>query len=102
MHKRTFLKLSSGLMASRVLAPLTTWAAAERLKNWAGNLEYSTGSLVTARSLQEVQEAVRAHESLRVLGSRHCFNTIADSTSQPAVARRRWTPSCRSTRTRAP
>ena len=81
MHKRTFLKLSSALMASRALAPLTAWAAAERLKNWAGNLEYSTDSLVTARSLQDVQAAVRAHDSLRVLGSRHCFNTIADSTS---------------------
>jgi xylitol oxidase len=82
MHKRTFLKLSSALMASRVLAPLTTWGAAERLTNWAGNLEYSTRSLATARSLEEVQTAVRAVESLRVLGSRHCFNTIADSTSQ--------------------
>jgi xylitol oxidase len=81
MHKRTFLKLSSALMASRVLAPITAWAAVERLKNWAGNLEYSTSSLVTARSLQDVQAAVRTHESLRVLGSRHCFNTIADSTA---------------------
>jgi alditol oxidase len=81
VNKRAFLKLSSGLLASPVLAPLAAWAAPERLKNWAGNLEYSTSSLTTARSLRDVQDAVRAHGSMRVLGSRHCFNAIADSSS---------------------
>jgi alditol oxidase len=79
MRRRTFLELTSALMASRVLTPLTLHAAAERLKNWAGNLEYSTSRISTARSLGEIQEVVRANPSMRVLGSRHCFNAIADS-----------------------
>lgn len=52
------------------------------LTNWAGNYRYSTGRLAQATSVREVQDFVRAHERLKVLGSRHCFNGIADSTHQ--------------------
>ncbi len=51
-----------------------------KLKNWAGNLEYSTDRLYPAQSVAQVQELVRKHPQLKVLGSRHCFNNIADST----------------------
>jgi xylitol oxidase len=81
VNKRTFLKLSSALMASPLLGPLRAWAFAERLTNWAGNLEYGTAGVTTARSLEQVRDAVGAQASMRVLGSRHCFNRIADSSS---------------------
>src|ERR1700740_3351029 len=48
--------------------------------NWAGTLEYSTDRLYSANSLDEVQSYVRKHSHLKVLGTRHCFNNIADST----------------------
>jgi xylitol oxidase len=51
----------------------------ERLKNWAGNLEYSTDRLYAATSLEEVQGYVKKENKLKVLGTRHCFNNIADS-----------------------
>ena len=49
------------------------------LANWAGNYRYSTDRVHHARSLEDVQAFVRQHDRLRVLGTRHCFNGIADS-----------------------
>ena len=60
----------------------TPGAAADPLTNWAGNYRYGTDRLHSARSLADVQAFVRQHDRLRVLGTRHCFNGIADSTHQ--------------------
>ncbi len=67
-------------MASPVLSPLYRAMADEKLKNWAGNLEYGTERLYSANSLEQVREFVRKQSKLKVLGTRHCFNTIANST----------------------
>ncbi len=80
MNKRAFLKLFSAMMAWPVISPLLAWASGGKLKNWAGNLEYSTQNLYAAHSLQQVQQFVRNESKLKVLGTRHCFNNIADST----------------------
>lgn len=80
MKKRTFLKLSSSLLTAPLMAPLVSWATAEKLKNWAGNLTYSTDKLYLAKSVPQVQELVKKYDKLKVLGTRHCFNGIADST----------------------
>jgi xylitol oxidase len=48
-------------------------------KNWAGNITYSTTKIDRPSSVEEIQELVRDHASLRTLGSRHSFNRIADS-----------------------
>ena len=50
------------------------------LTNWAGNLAYRAARLHEPRSLDELQEIVRGSASLRVLGSRHSFSDIADTT----------------------
>lgn len=80
MNKRTFLKLSSVLLTTPVVSPLLAWATADKLKNWAGNFEYGTERLYSAHSLEEIRELVRKEPNLKVLGTRHCFNQIADST----------------------
>jgi len=80
MNKRTFIRLFAALMASPVISPLVTWASNDKLKNWAGNLEYGTDRLYSANSLDEVRSYVRKQNKLKVLGTRHCFNNIADST----------------------
>jgi xylitol oxidase len=51
----------------------------EHLTNWAGNLTYSTDNVYAPKTVEEVQEVVRKCSKLRALGSRHSFNTIADS-----------------------
>ena len=83
MKKRTFLKVAGAASAQAILAP---WLGArargnvpEKLKNWAGNIDYSTENLYAARSVAEVSSYVSGHSKLKVLGTRHCFNTIADS-----------------------
>lgn len=83
MDKRTFLKTSSALVLGSMLAPLAGCRRQELLApprtNWAGNLTYGTNRLLLPKSMEELQDMVRNHHSIRPLGSRHCFNSIADS-----------------------
>jgi xylitol oxidase len=80
MDKRFFLKLISAMMATPYIAPLLAWAAGEKLKNWAGNIEYGTDRLYSADTVAQVQEFVKKQPRLKVLGTHHCFNHIADTT----------------------
>jgi len=57
----------------------TTAAVPER--NWAGNLTYRAAHLHRPRSVAEVQEIVAGSPHVKALGSRHCFNDIADTTA---------------------
>ncbi len=82
MNKRTFMKLASALLMSPILRPLLSWAGAEKLTNWAGNIEYSTQQQYSANSLDQVRAFVKKQNKLKVLGTRHCFNRIADSPDQ--------------------
>jgi xylitol oxidase len=79
VKKRTFLKLLSAVAANPLLAPLSAFMAKQKLTNWAGNLSYSTDVLREATSVEQVRALVRSQNKLKVLGSRHCFNSIADS-----------------------
>lgn len=56
-------------------------ATNSKLKNWAGNITYSTNKVYAPASLHEVQQLVKQHPKLKALGTRHCFNAIADSTA---------------------
>ena len=49
------------------------------LTNWAGNLAYSADSVHYPTSVVEVQELVARLSRVKALGTRHSFNTIADS-----------------------
>jgi xylitol oxidase len=88
MKKRTFLKVSSVLATGPLFSPISSWASDEKLKNWAGNLTYSTNELFEATSIDDIQNFVKKTAKFKVLGSRHCFNTIADSTHQFLSLRR--------------
>ncbi|MGZ3813987.1 MAG: FAD-binding protein, partial [Mucilaginibacter sp.] len=79
MKRKTFIQLSTTLMATPLLSSLSGWAQAPRLKNWAGNLTYSTDKVQYPKTVAEVQQLVKKLPKLKALGTRHCFNTIADS-----------------------
>lgn len=66
-------------MATPLLSSVGAFAQPKRLKNWAGNLTYSTDHVFYPKSVEEVQQLVKKHSKLKALGTRHCFNTIADS-----------------------
>jgi alditol oxidase len=50
-------------------------------KNWAGNITYSAQRFHVPTTIEQAQEIVRSCRKVRALGSRHSFNTIADSTA---------------------
>ena len=83
MEKRTFLKISSAMLTGVALAPLagcgTEKKEGQQLKNWAGNFTYSTSNVLEPATVEEIQEIVKTSAKLRALGTRHCFNRIADS-----------------------
>ena len=79
MTRGTFIKLFAAAMAIPSVSRLLAWAGGERLTNWAGNLEYSTERLYSATSLEQVRDYVKKENKFKVLGTRHCFNNIADS-----------------------
>ena len=85
MDKREFLKASGAFVAGNMLSralhgeqPSGQQQAGSR-ENWAGNITYSTDHLHTPSTVDEVREIVKSCAKLRALGSRHSFNTIADS-----------------------
>ena len=51
------------------------------MRNWAGNVTYSTSRVLRPRSVEEAQELVAREVSLRPLGTRHSFTTVADTDS---------------------
>ena len=51
----------------------------EMRKNWAGNYTYQAENLHEPRSAEEIQELVKKLNKQKALGSKHCFNNIADS-----------------------
>ena len=89
MDKREFLKTSGALVAGSVLSKLSLGEQqALPRENWAGNLTYSTDHLHTPASVEEVRQVVKSCSKLRALGTRHSFNTIADSTSNQISVKR--------------
>lgn len=83
MKKRTFLKLSSAMVVGTALSPIVSCKTKQveefKIRNWAGNLTYSTNNILKPSTVEEVQESVKKCKKLRVLGTKHCFNRIADS-----------------------
>src|SRR4051794_29639662 len=83
MDKREFLKGSAATTAAMMVTPVSTAKAfAENTiprTNWSGNYHYSTNKVFQPASAAQVQDAIRSVTSVRALGTRHCFNDIADS-----------------------
>ena len=49
------------------------------MKNWAGNVSYSTARILRPRSVGEAQELIAGAETIRPLGTRHSFSLVADA-----------------------
>ena len=67
---------------SGLLSDQLGWAVERKLTNWAGNLEYGTERVYAAVSCEDVQRFVKASHQFKVLGTRHCFNELANTTAQ--------------------
>src|SRR3954464_208153 len=49
------------------------------MRNWAGNVRYSTERVLAPRSVDEAIELVAHERRLRPLGTRHSFSRVADT-----------------------
>src|SRR3954452_21038129 len=63
----------------------------ERQRNWAGNITFTTTRVHHPETIAQIQEIVRMSTKVRVLGSRHSFNAIADSSGE-LIALDRFNP----------
>jgi alditol oxidase len=76
--RRTVLKV---LSAAATVTP-STLTGEDRLTNWAGNLTYSSAKVQEASSTDQVRKFAKETPRFKPLGTRHCFNNIADSKDQ--------------------
>ena len=80
MDKREFLKTSGAVVAGSMFSRFGASQQNPALReNWAGNITYTADHVYEPRSVDEVRDLVRRLAKLRALGTRHSFNTIADS-----------------------
>nr|WP_163538403.1 D-arabinono-1,4-lactone oxidase [Gracilibacillus sp. YIM 98692] len=54
----------------------------EKQRNWAGNYTYSTVNWHAPESVEQIQQLVKRFNHVKVVGTRHSFNSIADSSDQ--------------------
>ena len=47
--------------------------------NWAGNITYGTDRVDECGSVEQIRAVLASRDKVKVQGTRHCFNTIADS-----------------------
>lgn len=50
--------------------------------NWAGNYRFNAARLHQPQTVEQIQELVSSSRKIKVLGSRHSFNGIADTTGE--------------------
>ncbi len=90
MKRNEFIRTSSAFVAGSVLLPsLACKGEGEKSAaiaeteptrtNWAGNYTYKAQKLHKPATVEELQQLLRDMDTHKALGSRHCFNNIADS-----------------------
>jgi len=80
MDKREFLKTTGAFVAASMLPSRNGNAqTGAHRTNWSGNLTYSTDNLQSPATVDDLRTLVKNSPRLRALGSRHSFNSIADS-----------------------
>lgn len=80
MKRKTFIKTSTAVLAGGLMVPWTSCKNKPMIrKNWAGNLTYNAMEVHVPSDRTELIETIKSHDHLKALGTRHCFNTIADT-----------------------
>ncbi len=81
MKRKTFLKTSAVFATGALLSPISACQPNPKAvrQNWAGNYQYQAENLFQPKSADELQDLVKKLGQQKALGSKHCFNDIADS-----------------------
>jgi xylitol oxidase len=80
MKKRTFLKLSSAILTTAVIAPLDSCTSKTPRTNWAGNIRYLSDNLEEPTTIEELRAIIRKNDRIKQQGTSHSFNGIDNST----------------------
>lgn len=87
MNRKAFLKTSSIAFTGLMIAPQfsctkekkeTGLLSQNNRTNWAKNYTYKAKELFEPKNPEEVSSLIKDLESSKALGSKHCFNDIAD------------------------
>ena len=80
MDKREFLKTSGAFLTGSLLSHLIAGEGdGTPRRNWAGNYQYTARRLFSPETVEEVQKVVRQCSKAKALGTRHSFDSIADT-----------------------
>lgn len=82
MKKRQFIKTSTLILAGNYLMPMMSCKSSSKQParlNWAGNLTYQASDLDQPETVEDLQTLMRSHDKVKALGTRHSFNSIADT-----------------------
>lgn len=80
MKKRTFLKLSSAILTTAAIAPLSSCEPKSVRRNWAGNITYHSDDLYEPSTIDELRDLIAKTNKIRAQGTSHSFNGIDNST----------------------
>jgi L-gulono-1,4-lactone dehydrogenase len=89
--RRDLLKATATIGAVSMLPRVSR--AKSKLNNWSGNILFEPKTVANPSSLAELQTLIKNSQSVKVVGSRHSFNSIATTTNtlinlekiQPAI-----------------
>ncbi|WP_149276389.1 D-arabinono-1,4-lactone oxidase [Pareuzebyella sediminis] len=89
MKRKQFIRTTATAATGMAIAPLAACKSDKKVKveskpqgkrtNWAGNYTYKAKNLYEPKTVEEVQNLVKELSTNKALGSRHCFNNIADN-----------------------
>jgi xylitol oxidase len=94
MKRKEFIKTSATAIVGGIVLPYIACSPKKKTvedavrKNWAGNYAYKATNLYEPTTVTEVQELVKKLNNQKALGSRHCFNDIADSPGSQVSVRK--------------
>lgn len=80
MKKRTFLKLSSAILSTAAIAPLSSCERKPARYNWAGNIRYLSDDLHEPATIDELKTLIQNSNRIKPQGTNHSFNGIDNST----------------------
>jgi xylitol oxidase len=90
MKRNTFIKTTAAFAVVTAVSPFVSCKSEKKemvkqvplepiRTNWAGNYTYKAKNLFEPETVEEVQALVKQLDAQKALGSKHCFNNIADS-----------------------
>ena len=80
MKRNEFIKKTGLSLLALGVFKWPAMAQAELESNWAGNLTYHRKELFAPKTRAELMDVVKKIKNGKALGSKHSFNTVADTT----------------------